>query len=165
MSNIVRTHDFEHHKSEIRSFANNVPRDLRLSEFKTERKFWKLSLGEHKVTGAEMNEFVEEVRNVLIENNERTRNVIREFQVVYNAFEALDRDYIQGILVAIESAENASRQALEAQEDIEKVIDAQVKTVRKLKYQHRGSFAPYWIAGGALLISAVHLILDFLGII
>ena len=85
--------------------------------------------GDHKVTGSEMNNFIGVVQDKLISVNSSLRNIISEFKEVYNAFDILDKEYINGILGSVESAENASMQALKAQDDIKTTVDNLKKTV------------------------------------
>ena len=51
------------------------------------------------------------------------RSIISEFKEVYKAFDYLDGEYINGIIGSIESAEEASKQALKAQSDIQNTVE------------------------------------------
>ena len=92
-----------------------------------------LGMLDHKVTGDEMNEFVAELQKCFVEINERDKKVIKEFGQVYETFESLDKGYIQGILIGMKSAEEASREAKVAQKDIDDTIKALRLTVQKLQ--------------------------------
>lgn len=59
----------------------------------------------------------------LIDLNRRDDVFINELRHVYEAFEALDIDYIQGILIAVKSAEKASQEAQRAQKDVDVTVD------------------------------------------
>ena len=76
-----------------------------------------------------MNQFIEIVQNKLISVNTSLRSIIGEFKQVYNAFDFLDGEYINGIIGSVECAEEASKQALTAQADIKTTVENLKKTV------------------------------------
>ncbi len=80
-----------------------------------------------------MNRLVTELQSCFAEINERDRKVIKEFGQVYETFEALDKGYIQGILIGVESAKHASEEAKAAQKDADDAIKALQITISKLK--------------------------------
>lgn len=136
--NIIKTHDFEKTKNKILMFSGTVPKNLTLPEFK--ERGWFLNIGDHMVTGSEMNCFVLKIQDILINSNETMRSIISEFRDVYGAFESLDKDYIQSIIISIEASEKASVQAaqasikaIDAQKDILRTIDGLEKTIHVLK--------------------------------
>jgi septal ring factor EnvC (AmiA/AmiB activator) len=77
---------------------------------------------------------------------------IKEFGEVYNALEALDKEYIQAILISIKAAEQASQEAKDAQKDIERTIEIQKQTITVLKtfkeklekYEHLENIDEVW---------------------
>ena len=135
---IVKT-DFEKQKKELKDFAEQPATSTELDKFSTSGKFSDflsgglLGLIDHKVTGEEMNKLVTELQTCFAEINERDRKVIKEFGQVYETFEALDKGYIQGILIGVKSAEEASKEAKAAQKDIDDTIKALKLTVQKLQ--------------------------------
>ena len=135
---IVKT-DFEKQKKELKDFAEQPATSTELDKFSTSGKFSDflsgglLGLIDHKVTGEEMNKLVTELQTCFAEINERDRKVIKEFGQVYETFEALDKGYIQGILIGVKSAEEASKEAKAAQKDIDDTIKALKMTVQKLQ--------------------------------
>ena len=135
---IVKT-DFEKQKKELKDFAEQPATSTELDKFSTSGKFSDflsgglLGLIDHKVTGEEMNKLVTELQTCFAEINERDRKVIKEFGQVYETFEALDKGYIQGILIVVKSAEEASKEAKAAQKDIDDTIKALKMTVQKLQ--------------------------------
>lgn len=212
---IVKT-DFEKQKQELKEFAEQPATTTELDKFSTNGKFSDFlsgglfSLIDHKVTGEEMNKLVTELQACFSEINERDRSVIKEFGQVYETFEALDKGYIQGILIGVKSAEEASKEAKAAQKDIDDTIKALKMTVQKLQefknqvktYAHldeidelwsqvqnlnntpssqiekkieeasnensklrKRIFIAYIIAGAAIGMSVIQLILTLLGII
>lgn len=131
--------NFEKQKEELKTFAEQPATSTELDKFSTKGKFSDflggglLGMLDHKVTGDEMNEFVAELQKCFVEINERDKKVIKEFGQVYETFESLDKGYIQGILIGVKSAEEASREAKVAQKDIDDTIKALRLTVQKLQ--------------------------------
>lgn len=131
--------DFEKQKAELKSFAEDLDESTELVKFSTDGNLFDFLSGglwgllDHKVTGEEMNNFVANLQKCLVKINERERNVIKEFGQVYETFEVLDKGYIQGILIGVKSAEEASKEAKAAQKDIDNTIKALKLTVQKLQ--------------------------------
>ena len=127
---IVRKRNFIDAKNEIKRVADNLPTEMSFQEFEKEGGLF--GLFDHKVTGRDLNVFVEKLQEYLIQFNDVNRNFIVMFNQVYKAFESLDKEYIQSILIAIKSAEKANERAVNAQEDIKRTIEALKITIRKL---------------------------------
>ena len=51
--------------------------------------------------------------------------LIKEFGQVYSALEALDKDYIQAILISIKATEETSEGIQKTQEQIKKIVENQ----------------------------------------
>jgi DNA repair ATPase RecN len=128
---IIETHDFEKSIKQIKVFSEKIPKNLEFKMVKTDG--WFFHLGEHKVTGTELNTLTEKIQDYLIDFNLLHIKFIKEFGQVYNALKALDKDYIQAILIAFKSAEKANDEVKVAQGDITKTIDLQKKTINVLK--------------------------------
>lgn len=128
---IIKEHNFIRAKNKIQAYSSSVPTDVRLQRVAERGGLFRL--GDHRVTGEEMNKFASDVQNALIGINNRTKSIISEFKEVYNAFEALDADYITGIVAAVKSAQRASEEAKVAQNDTLKTIDAIRATFAKFK--------------------------------
>jgi len=127
----IEGHNFKKQLSEIGKLAQTTPRAITLPTFETKGNL--IGWNAHNVTGKEANELVSNIQSAFIEANERFRTLYREFHKVYNAFNQLDKEYIRGILGAIESANKASEQAMLAQKDINKTIEGLKATVQVLK--------------------------------
>lgn len=123
-------HNFDVAIRSIRQFSDNLPADPHFAHTKENGGLF--GWGDHKVTGVEMNNLVDNVQQKLIEVNNTLRQTVQEFEEVYKAFDYLDREYISSICVGLESANEASHQALQAQEDIRATIENLKKTVGKL---------------------------------
>lgn len=142
---------FEKEKNKLKEFAKKEATTTELSDFRTfgDGLF---GFGSHKVTGVEANNLVEELQSCFIEINERERKVIKEFEQVYKTFEALDKNYIEGILIGVKSAEQASKEAKNAQKDVNDTINALQLTIDKLrefkdevnKYKHLKDIDDLW---------------------
>jgi hypothetical protein len=136
----IQKADFEKQKKELKAFAEQPATSTELDKFSTDGQwsdFWSGGLvgvlSGHKVTGEEINSLVTKLQSCFAEINERDRKVIKEFGQVYETFEALDKGYIQGILIGVKSAERASQEAKDAQKDINDTIKALQITINKLK--------------------------------
>lgn len=132
--------NFEKQKKELKKFAEQPATSTELDKFSTGGQwsdFWSGGipgvLSGHKVTGEELNNLVTELQTCFAEINERDQKVIKEFGQVYKTFEALDKGYIQGILIGVKSAEQASKEAKDAQKDVDDTIKALQRTITKLK--------------------------------
>lgn len=127
---LIKKHNFEVAKNNIERFSRNLPSDPSFDRVEVDGGLF--GWGDHKVTGSEMNAFIGVVQNKLISVNSSLKSIIKEFKDVYNAFDYLDAEYINGIIGSIESAEEASKQALQAQTDIIKTVENLKKTVLEL---------------------------------
>lgn len=138
MSDIqINRHNFEIAKNRIQELSNKIPKKAELPQLKTSY-LW--GLIDKVVTGAEMNEITKAINSSFVDYNDQILNIKKEFSEVYKAFEALENEYIQGLIVAVDQASKASKKAKEASEkaisaqsDIDKTIKALVITVSKLK--------------------------------
>lgn len=145
----IQKTDFEKQKKELKAFSEQPATSTELDKFSTDGQwsdFWSGGLGGilsgHKVTGEEVNSLVTKLQSCFAEINERDRKVIKEFGQVYETFEALDKGYIQGILIGVKSAEKASQEAKDAQKDINDTINALQITINKLK-EFKGEINQY----------------------
>ena len=158
---VISTHDFEESKRKIEKLSGKVPSKVNFNTFPTEGNWipWR----DHKVTGKEINDdLVLPLQSTIRSLKSSILDLFTLSKEVYKAFEALDRDYIQGIVIGVKSAEEASNQARtasdqaktasnqaldasaqaleasekasKAQDDITKTIDALQITVSSLKH-------------------------------
>lgn len=136
-------HNFEIQKENIRKFSNKILEPVELKAV-DEKFLWKF---DHRVTGTEFNATIEQIQEAFKKNYEISKDIVREFKDVYNTFESLDKDYIQGICASVATAKESAKQALEAsnqandsfeearsaQERIEKTTNALRYTVEKFQ--------------------------------
>lgn len=158
---IIQYHDFETAKEELKKFSEQTATDLDLkkvddskgvSEFLGDWFFGRGIGLDHKVTGEELNELTTQIQTHLHSINNTQISLIREFGQVYSALEALDKDYIQAILVSIKATEKTSDSIQQTQGEINKIVENQRKTLEELKkfkqkldgYAHLGDIDIIW---------------------
>ena len=115
--------------------------------------FWGRGIGtDHLVKGEELNDLTSQIQTHLQSINNTQIKLIKEFGQVYSALEALDKDYIQAILVSIKATEETSEGIQKTQEQIKKIVENQRKTLEELKkfkhkldgYAHLGDIDKIW---------------------
>lgn len=158
---VIQYHDFENAKKEIKEFSEQTTTDLdlkRVDDSKGVGEFlgdWFFGRGiglDHKVTGEELNDLTSQIQTHLHSINNTQIKLIKEFGQVYSALEALDKDYIQAILVSIKATEETSEGIQKTQEQIKKIVENQRKTLEELKkfkqnldgYAHLGDIDKIW---------------------
>ena len=138
MDDLIKKHNFELAKQNIKSFAENLPDNPRLNRVSEDAgPFGWL---DHDVSGKELNELTSQIQDCLVSNNQSIRKTIQEFRVIYETLEYLDKDYLAGIVASVKAAEAASEAANKntekldvAQQDIKKNLDGLKKLVEKLR--------------------------------
>lgn len=148
---VIKTHDFELAKKGLKEFSQKKSDELNIDTVRTDG--WFFGLGDHKVTGAELNERLSTIQQNLIDLNTTNNKTIKEFGQVYSALEALDRDYIQAILTSIKATEKTSERIQATQDQIKKIVNDQKKTLEVLKkfkqkldgYAHLEDIDKIWI--------------------
>lgn len=128
---VIKTHDFELAKKGLKKFSQKKTEELEINTVRTDGGF--LGLGDHKVTGSELNSRIGTIQQHLIDLNTTNNKTIKEFGQVYSALEALDKDYIQAILISIKATEKTSERIQATQEQIKKIVADQKKTLEVLK--------------------------------
>lgn len=147
---IIQKHDFEASKNQLKVFSEQTPKDLELRKVEISGVFF--GLGDHTVTGNELNSLTTQIQDYLIDFNSLHTKFIKEIGQVYNALEALDKDYIQAILIAIKATEKTNNEVKVAQGDITKTIELQKKIINVLKqfkekiesYKHLADIDNMW---------------------
>lgn len=147
---IIKTHDFEVAKKGLKEYSIKKAEELELNTVKSDGGFF--GLGDHKVTGDELNNRLVTIQQYLIDFNNTNNRTIKEFGQVYSALEALDKDYIQAILISIKATEKTSKGIQVTQNQIKKIVDDQKKTLEVLKkfkqkldsYAHLGDIDKIW---------------------
>jgi len=147
---VLKKTNFNSALNKIADFANSSVTPIKFRSVEEDS----FIVFDRDVTGREFNRFLtKELLPQLETIQENQQKTIREFSSVYHTFDSLDKDYIAGIVHAVQSAEKASYQAVEAsdqakdasdealrassnvaqaQQDIRKTVEALGLTVKKL---------------------------------
>lgn len=103
---IIKKHSFDLAKNRLKEFSEMDEEDLYIDSVQTEGGLF--GLGDHKVTGYELNKRLSTIQNNFITINTKNNKVVKEFREVYNALEALDKDYISSIVANVKAIEKTS---------------------------------------------------------
>ena len=154
----IKTHDFEEAKKELKKFSEEDIELFNLDRVNEYKNFLEYVGGilllkginlDRSVTGKDLNILIQQIQKNLESINNNELEFVKQIRQVYTALESLDKEYINGILLGVESALKASekadrasqkalaanREALTAQEDIKRAIEQQktmLETQRKL---------------------------------
>lgn len=147
MSSLVISNDnlFAEKMNLLKEFSGQLPNEADLPTVLTEGGLF--GWFKHKVTGNELNRLTEKIQDRIIEQNKTLVKVVQEISTVYDTFSALDKVYVQEILLAINTAfkaidevsftnEKISEQQKDindAQQDIKQVINQQKQIIQVLK--------------------------------
>lgn len=133
----VRRHDFQEAKANIKIFSEKKIDSPTFESVATEKYFGLLN---HSVTGSELNERISKIQHHFIAINLQLNEVKSQFGNIYETFESLDKDYIEGMLASIGAASKASDQALKAAEeakknsdDVERSLQIHIAVIEKLE--------------------------------
>ena len=113
---VVKKHSFDMAKNRLKEFSEKTEAELKIDKVETEGGF--LGLGDHKVTGYELNERLETIQEHLIDANATNNKVIKVFREIYNALDALDKDYITSIVASVKAIEKNSNDIRKQQETL-----------------------------------------------
>lgn len=102
----IKRHSFDLAKNRLKEFSEKTEAELEIDKVRTDGGF--LGLGDHKVTGYELNRRLETIQGHFIAVNTTNNKVIKEFREVYNALDALDKDYITSIVANVKAIEKTS---------------------------------------------------------
>ena len=158
---VIQYHDFENKIEDLKKFSEQTTTNLDLKKVNNSKDtgefFGDLILGggigfNHKVTGEELNELTSQIQSHLYNINNTQIELIKEFGQVYSAFKALDKGYIQGILLSIKENEEISKSIQATQGQIKNLVERQRKTLEELKkfkqkldgYAHLGDIDKIW---------------------
>ncbi len=111
-------HDFDEAKKQLKDFSEKIPSNITLQSVATNGGLF--NLFDHNVTGEELNTLTADIQRHIININNLLTNSIKEFGQVYIALETLDKDYIDSIILNVEAADAASKQAKKAAEEAKK---------------------------------------------
>ena len=126
---VIKTHNFEDAKRRLKEVSEKKPEEFEIGLVKLKDKFLFLE-GDHKVTGKEFNDRIIAIQQHLINLHTKTYENNKEFGEVYNALEALDKDYIAVILTSINAIEEVSKHM---REEIDTIKEVQKKTLENFQ--------------------------------
>ena len=102
----IKRHSFDLAKNRLKEFSEKREAELEIDKVRTDGGF--LGLGDHKVTGYELNRRLETIQEHFIAVNTVNNKVIKEFGEVYNALDWLHKDYITSIIANVKAIEKTS---------------------------------------------------------
>ena len=115
----IKKHNFEIAKKRIGNFklSNNGKSFERVKE----KSFW--GCFNHDVTGLEMNQHIDKVQSAFIGINKYIYDIVKEFKEIYNALDALDKEYINGIIKSLEKAQKAINENNDTVKNLEETVN------------------------------------------
>lgn len=128
---VIEEHDFQEAKNALKKYTEQAKEKVQLSNVPTDGGLF--NLGNHKVTGSELNRITTKIQNYLINLNHLSQFLVDQFGQVYNVFEYLDKDYISGIVASIKSAEKVSIEEQKDRKDIKELIEQHKQSIAVLK--------------------------------
>ena len=131
---VIKTHNFEDAKRRLKEVSEKKIEGFEINIVGTNDKFLFLE-GEHKVTGDEFNSRIITINQHLINLHTKTYENNKEFGEVYNALEALDKDYIAVILTSINAIEEVSKHMREEIDTIKEVQKKILENFQKFKQE------------------------------
>ena len=150
MGKIIKRHNFEKAKNRLLQFSKEQQEAITFKRI--EEEGWFFGLNDRDVTGKEFNASMSVIQKHLIGFGENILKIKKEFGQIYNALDVIDKDYIDGILTAIQAAEQTSEGVKIAQERLEKITTDQESALNILvpfkekmdSYQHLHKIDTMW---------------------
>ena len=102
----IEKHNFNLIKERLKEFSEITDAELAIDSVKTDGGFF--GMGNHKVTGSELNCRLGTIQENFIKINTTSNKIIKEFREVYNALDVLDKDYITSIVANVKAIEKTS---------------------------------------------------------
>lgn len=125
----IKKHNFDFAINRLKEFSEKTDAELEIDKVRTDGGF--LGLGDHKVTGDELNERLGTIQEHFIAVNETSDKLMKEFREVYCALDVLDKDYITSIISNVKEIEKTSNDIRVQQRTLkqhnEKLADQQNK--------------------------------------
>jgi hypothetical protein len=128
---VIKEHDFQEVKNALKRYTEQAKEEVELSRVPTDGGLF--NLGDHKVTGSELNRITTQIQDYLICLNHLNQGLVDEFGQVYKAFEYLDKDYISGIVASIKATEKVSMEEQKDRKDIKELIEQHKQAIAVLK--------------------------------
>lgn len=134
----TRGEGFNKKKNELKAFSKKLPKEAELPSVPVTGGLF--GWFNYDVTGSDLNRLTESIQDKMIEQNKVLVRTIQEFSTIYDTFSALDKEYIQGILLSLKAAEEANAKALKGiegveinQNEIKQMINQQKQVIKVLQ--------------------------------
>lgn len=128
---VIKEHNFQEAKNSLKKYIEQAKTEVELSRVPSDGGF--LYLGNHKVTGSELNQITTQIQDFLISINNLNQGLVDEFAQVYKVFEYLDKDYISGIVTSIKAAEEVSKKEQKDRKDIKELVEQHKQSIAVLQ--------------------------------
>ena len=126
---VIKERGFVKAKRKLKEFSKKENKEITLRRVRSDF-IW--GLGNHKVTGDELNSITRDIQEYFIDIKKFNLEIIDQFRQVYKAFEALDKEYITGIVTSIKAAEKVSLDERKDRADIKQILAQQNEAVDSL---------------------------------
>ncbi len=127
----ISKRDFDKARNQLEVSLSQTEKNRELSKVKASGGLF--GWFNHKVTGSELNTLSAQIQEYLMDLNSQNIGFIEQFRNVYNTFDALDKEYMKGIVFAIKCCEKNTERIGDAQNDIRKTIAGQEKIIEALR--------------------------------
>lgn len=124
--------NFKKELSQLKKSVGIIPSIPTMPEFKTKAKGWGWIGAEHKVSGAEMNNFIVVLDDLLVRKNEWETKAYAEIKSIYETLDALDKEYIDGFMGTFNAVKKASEDSTCAIITLRDRISTQQKEISDL---------------------------------
>ena len=131
---VVKRQNFDAAMRSIRNFSERAAEREPLDRVSSSGGLF--GLGDHKVTGTELNSVVSQVEDQLMDLKGYDLESLDLITDVYKALDALDKEHISGILIAANAAKAASDKATKNVAAIEKIVKILKDYKEKLEKIH-----------------------------
>ncbi len=108
---IKHNNDFQKQQDKLKEFSREIPATTTLPTATNAAGWLPRFFGSDKATSADVNKLAEAIQEGMIRQNQQIIEIIKEFEVVYNTFNSLDKEYLKGILTSYNEAAEAHNKA------------------------------------------------------
>lgn len=116
----VKRQNFDAAMMSIKAFSDQAAKHKSIDKVSDSGGLF--GLGNHKVTGVELNQMISQTEDQLIDAKNYIMELFDVTSSIYKALDALDKEHISGILIAANAARTASDTATKNVKSIEKII-------------------------------------------
>ena len=119
---IIKKHNFQKTLKRLKAFSERQKEEIEIKSVAT-YDFCLMGLffdSDHKVTGREFNDRIEDIQNILIRLNKKNIEIVKEFNDIYETFDYLDKEYISAILSVLKGLEKTSDDVKVQQTELKK---------------------------------------------